>query len=345
MVSMKQIAELCDVSVATVSKALNGHKDIGEETRIAIQQKASELGYMTNSAARMLKTNRSYNLGVLFEDEGGRGLTHEFFASVLEGFKTEAEKQGYDITFISRNLLNSSSSSSSFLQHCNYRGFDGVGIICVNFFDPDVQKLIQSNIPVVTIDHMFNNHISVLSDNINGLESLVNYAFKKGHRHIAYIHGEDTSVTRNRLTGFYRACEDLGLMVPESYVKNANYYDAYSAFKATAELISMDDRPTCIIFPDDFSLIGGIRAINEAGLRFPEDISVMGYDGIVVSQVMSPRITTYHQNAGLMGETAAAKLIELIEHPSTTILDRIIVKGEIVEGESVCDIGSSAQSG
>lgn len=335
MVSMKQIAEICGVSVATVSKALNGQKDISEDTRKLIRRKADELGYMTNSAARMLKTSRSYNLGILFEDEGGRGLTHEFFASVIESFKVEAAKQGYDITFISRDLMG---RSSSYLQHCNYRGFDGVGIICVDFFDPAVLELIQSDIPVVTVDHIFNNHVSVISDNMNGVEILVRHAYEKGHRKIAYIRGEDTSVTQNRLTGFFRACDALGLNIPGEYIKTAKYYDADSSHDAAAELIAMNDRPTCILFPDDFSLIGGIQAIKDAGLDLPNDISVMGYDGIVVSQVMSPKITTYRQNTTLIGSTAAVKLIEVIEHPNTAILDRIIVDGDLLEGESVSTI-------
>ena len=332
MVSMKQIAELCGVSVATVSKALSGQKDISTDTREMVRRKAEALGYMANSAARTLKTNRSYNLGVLFEDMGGLGFTHEFFASVLEGFKTEAASRGYDISFISKSLID---RSSTYLQHCNYRGFDGVGIICVNFFDGDVLELIRSGIPVATVDHIFNNSMSVISDNVNGVETLVRHAYEKGHRKIAFIHGDDTSVTQNRLTGYYRACETLGIEVEPRYIKAGRYYDADSSYAAAWELITDADRPSCILFPDDFSLIGGIRAINAAGLRVPDDISVMGYDGIIVSQVMSPRITTYRQNAKLIGRTAAAKLIELIDHPNTTVFDRSIIEGEFIEGESV----------
>lgn len=332
MVSMKQIAELCGVSVATVSKALNDQKDIGEETRAAIKRKAEELGYMTNSAARMLKTNRSYNLGVLFEDMGGLGFTHEFFASVLEGFKAEAARKGYDITFISKDLF---SRSSTYFQHCKYRGFDGIGIICANFFDNDILDLIRSDIPIATVDHVFDNCVSVISDNFNGVASLVRHAYAKGHRRLAYIRGDSTSVTQNRFTGFCRTCEELGLEYDPRLIKYARYYDADSSYAAAAELIAMEDRPTCILFPDDFSLIGGIRAIEEAGLKIPEDISVMGYDGIIVSQVMSPKITTYRQSAQLIGSTAAAKLIEFIDNPNTTVLDRIIVEGELIEGESV----------
>ena len=100
MVSMRDIAEKCSVSVATVSKALNNHSDISEETRKKIRQTASDMGYYPNSAARALKTNRSYNIGVLMNDRAHSGLTHEYFSAVLEGVKVESESRGYDITFI-----------------------------------------------------------------------------------------------------------------------------------------------------------------------------------------------------------------------------------------------------
>ena len=100
MVSLKTIAEKCGVSTATVSKALNDQKDISEETKSRIRTVAEQLGYFPNAAARSLKTNHSYNLGVLFEEEAGRGLQHEYFSGVLNGLKVQAEKQGYDITFI-----------------------------------------------------------------------------------------------------------------------------------------------------------------------------------------------------------------------------------------------------
>jgi len=338
MVSLKDIAAECHVSVATVSKALNNAQDIGKDTAQRIRQTAASMGYLTNAAARALKTNRTKNLGVLFVDQGGRGLTHEFFAAVLDSFIVEAEHSGYDITFINRNTMG---RTTSYLQHCLYRGFDGVAIICVDFFDPEVVELVNSGLPVVTVDHVFNNHLSVVSDNLNGTTELVRYAYEKGHRRIAYIHGELTSVTQNRLTGFYRGCEELGLSVPDGYVVPGRYYDADCSYELTKRFLSQEARPTCILFPDDFSLIGGVRAITESGLRCPEDISVMGYDGIVVSQVMSPHVTTYRQNTPALGRTAAQKLIELIDHPRTTLLDRIIVHGEIQEGTSVADINPS----
>ena len=335
MVSLKDIALRCGVSVATVSKALNGQQDVGEETRQRICQAAEEMGYMTNAAARALKTKRTYNLGVLFVDERQSGLAHEFFSAVLDSVRVEAERQGYDITFIKRNI---GRRSTTYLQHCLYRGVDGVVIASVDFHDPLVVELVDSQLPVVTIDHVFNNRIAVMSDNVNGMEWLVRYAAGMGHRRLAFIHGERTVVTESRLTGFYRACEELDIHVPDEMVRQGSFHDTENCYRITRELLAMPERPTCIFFPDDFSYIGGFNAITEAGLRVPEDVSAVGYDGINLSRVISPALTTWRQNTEELGRVAAARLIKQIENPRTTVADRVIVKGELLEGGSVAHI-------
>ena len=332
MVSMKDIAKACGVSVATVSKALSGQPDIGEQTRELICRTADSLGYMTNSAARALKTNRTYNIGVLFVDERRSGLAHEYFSAVLESLKVEAEANGYDITFINRNV---GKKATTYLQHCQYRGVDGVVIACVDFNDPQVLELVNSRLPVVTIDHVFNNRAAVVSDNVRGMEELVRYVYAKGHRRIAFIHGERTTVTENRLTGFYRACDALELEIPEEYVREGVYHDPDRCAELTRELLQLPEPPTCILMPDDFSSIGGRNAIHRMDLRLPEDISVAGYDGIQIASVMSPALTTYRQDTQALGRTAAAKLIELIEKPRTTVMDRTVVTGALLPGGTV----------
>ena len=333
MVSMKDIALRCGVSVATVSKALNGQPDIGDETRSRVEKVAKELGYMTNASARALKTNRTYHLGVLFVDERRSGLAHEYFSTMLESFKVEAEARGYDITFINHNV---GGKRTSYLQHCLYRGVDGVVIACVDFGDPQVRELVDSGIPLVTIDHVFNNRLAVVSDNVSGLEELVRFVYEKGHRKIAFLHGEGTTVTRNRLTGFYRACEELELEIPDAYIRECVYHDPERCAEATRELLELPERPTCIIFPDDFSYIGGLNVLNEKGLRIPEDISAVGYDGIHLAKVLN--LTTYSQNTEQIGKIAAERLISLIEHPKTTLIDRIMVPGCLLKGNTVKDI-------
>ena len=331
MVSMKDIAQRCGVSVATVSKALNGQPDIGPETRDRICAAAEEMGYVTNSAARALKANRTYNIGILFVDEQNSGLTHEYFSSVLESLKVEAESRGYDVTFINRNV----GRRTTYLQHCRYRGVDGVIIASVDFSDPQVLELVNSELPVVTIDHIFNNRLAIVSDNVQGMEALVKYAYSQGHRRIAFIHGEKTAVTENRVAGFYQACEELGLKIPEAYVREGIYHDADRCAAETKALLELPQPPTCIIFPDDFSALGGYNAISEAGLSIPEDVSVMGYDGIYLSRVVKPQLVTYQQNTAALGRTAADKLIELIEHPRVTLPEQIRVSGKLLDGGSV----------
>lgn len=334
MVSMKDIAQRCGVSVATVSKALNDQPDIGAETRERIRSAAEEMGYVTNSAARALKANRTFNIGILFVDEQNSGLTHEYFSSMLESLKVEVESKGYDVTFINRNV----GRQRSYLQHCLYRGVDGVVIACVDFSDPEVLELVNSNLPVVTIDHVFNNRMSVVSDNVQGMEALVRYAYINGHRKLAYIHGERTTVTENRLTGFYRACEALGISIDDTLVRESRYHDAKMCAEVTRELLSGPNRPTCIFFPDDYSYIGGMNVIREMGLRIPEDISVMGYDGVNLADIVSPRLTTYCQDTFAIGRAAARGLIDLIERPRTTLTDKIVVPGHIRVRESVAKL-------
>lgn len=336
MVSMKDIALHCGVSVATVSKALNGQPDVGEETRNRIVSAAQQMGYLTNSAARALKTNRTYNLGVLFVDERRSGLAHEYFSAMLESFKVEAEAHGYDITFINQNV---GGKATSYLQHCRYRGLDGVAIACVDFNDPMVRELVDSSVPLVTVDRVFDNRLAVMSDNVEGVSALVRHVYEKGHRKIAFLHGERTSVTNNRLIGFHRTCEELGLQIPEEYVIECVYHDPERCAQATRQLLKLKDRPTCILFPDDFSFIGGFNVLIGAGLRVPEDISVVGYDGIHLAKVM--HLTTYSQNASELGRLAAARLISLIEHPKTTVRDQVLIAGCLLEGSTVKDLNEN----
>ena len=103
--------------------------------------------------------------------------------------------------------------------------------------------------------------------------------------------------------------------------------------------MELPERPTCVIFPDDYSYIGGMNVIREMGLRIPEDVSVMGYDGISLADIVSPRLTTYCQDTYGIGRAAAKGLIDLIERPRTTLTDRVVVPGHIRVRESVAKIG------
>ena len=336
MVSLKDISKACGVSVATVSKALNDHSDISQETKKHVREVAERLGYRPNAAAQALKTNRTNNIGVLFVDEANSGLTHDYFNHVLDSFKRKAEDSGFDITFINgaKNRLN----NMSYLSHAIYRGFDGVMIACVDFSDPQVGELIASSIPVVTIDHLFNNRITIVSDNVKGMRDLTSYVYEQGHRKIAYIHGLESAVTQSRLSSFYRTLQGYGVTVPDEYVVTSPYRDTDAAFATTNRLLDLPDPPTCIFYPDDFAAFGGINAIRQRGLRIPEDVSVVGYDGIEIARRISPVLTTIVQDTVKIGSLAASKLIDLINNPKGTLIEQIVVDGRLEKGESVAKI-------
>ena len=340
MVSLKTIAEKCGVSTATVSKALNDQKDISEETKSRIRTAAEKMGYFPNAAARALKTNHSYNLGVLFEEEAGRGLQHEYFSGVLNGLKIQAEKQGYDITFINTCFEN---RKMSYLEHCKYRNFEGVAIVCADFNDPGVMELMNSEIPVVTIDYLHHNCTAVSSNNIQGMENLVKYIYSQGHRKIAYIHGQiGSAVTKDRLTSFYRTLEELGVKIPDEYVGTADYLETKEAARQTKRLLNLEEPPTCIIYPDDTALIGGRNVIMEMGLRIPKDISIAGYDGTRMSQILYPKLTTIEQDTEEIGSEAARRLISSIEKPKTTLIERVVIEGTLIPGQSVGKISGQS---
>ena len=272
---------------------------------------------------------------MLFVDETMSGLTHEYFSHILNSVKEEAEKSGYDITFITSRL---GTRSMTYLQHCQYRKCDGVVIASVNFDSPLVHELISSDVPVVTIDYTFDNISSVISDNIEGTYALASYLLDNGHRRIAFIHGELTSVTKKRIVGFNKALGERGVTVPSEYVIEARYHDAKAAGSATRILMELPEPPTAIMYPDDISFLGGKAELTKRGLRIPEDISVCGYDGIRLAGLMQPPLTTWQQDAVMIGKESVRKLVESIEHHATCAPEQILVYGQMITGASVRNI-------
>ena len=294
---------------------------------------AKRIGYRPNALARALKTNRSYNLGVLFVDENTSGLTHPFFAAVLNAFKAEAEKWGYDITFINHNI---GTMEMTYLEHCRYRNVDGVCLACVNFYTPEVAALVNSDIPCVTIDHEFSGHSSIISDNPSGITQLVDRAVALGHTRIAYLHGQRNSdVTETRIKTFHDVMARHGLPVREEYVIQGRYDDGESVRELLGRLADLPERPTCVLLPDDASYFGALDCLRERGLSVPGDISLAGYDGVRSVQAVRPRLTTIRQDSDAMGRQAALRLIDHISHPATAVCQSVLIPTALIEGESL----------
>ncbi len=337
MVSIKDIASECGVSIATVSKALNDHSDVSGSTKAMIRETAKKMGYLPNSQARALKTNRTYNLGVLFVERASSGLTHSHFAAVLNGFKNEAEANGYDITFINRST---GGNTMSYYEHCMFRGVDGVVVACVDDFEDDgVTELLHSKVPSVTIDYVSKGNPAVISDNAHGMRMIAEYVCKMGHKKIAYIYGDTSKVTSIRLESFRKTLENMGVEVNEDYIVQGKYHDPESTERLTKELVGLKDPPTCIIMPDDFSALGGLTALEKLGMSVPEDISIAGYDGITLARFLHPRLTTYQQDTERIGAEAARQLIAMIRKEIPGEPPTVTVNGCLIKGSSVKYIG------
>lgn len=324
MVSIREIAIKCGVSVSTVSKALNNRKDVSEKTRDKIVKIADEMGYTASVMARSLRTKRTHNIGIIF-DNIDQSFSHAFFSNVLESFKNEVGASGYDITFINSEV---GENKVSYLRHCQYRNFDGVVIIYTDFESKEILDLINSDIPVVTIDHIFDKCSAVVSDNTAGMAQLVEYAISMGHRKIAYIHGEKTKVTKDRLVGFYAKMYEHKIEIPNEYMKESVYRDTVLTDIRLKELLALDDLPTCIIFPDDYTSITAIKTLE----KFSPDISYMGYDGINIAKDID--LTTYEQDRSKLGRLAARKLINCIENPND-LIEHTLVSGRVRIGSTV----------
>ena len=276
---------------------------------------------------------RTRNLGILFEEESDKGLTHPFFILILNAFKREAELRGYDITFISRR---GEEASESLSERCRRRGVDGICLVCVDFAKPEIKALATCGLPSLTIDHIYKGVPAVLSDNETGVQKLVDYAISMGHRRIAFIHGHNNSiVTRTRIDQFSNTMSYHDLPVPEGFVREGRYHDIALTRNLVSELLSRPDRPSCILLPDDMTYLGAQEAARELGMSIPEDISFAGYDGIPLTQALTPRLTTIHQNSENMGKMAAERLIGLIEQPETASRKPCVFPVELIEGGTV----------
>lgn len=334
-VSIRQLSEYCGVSSSAVSKALNGYSDISEDTRQKVLAAAQKLGYRPCALARGLKTGRTGNIGVVYNEVSGSGLTHNYFAPILEAFKAEAERHGYDITFLSRELCVQGPVKLNYLEHSLYRKVDGVCVVCCNFQDQEVRDLVNGPLPVVTIDQPMNSCCCIASENEKGMQTLTNYILSKGHRRIAYITGAPAESSKERLDGFRAAMQRACVTILNGFIVESEFHNPRVAREATARLLRRPDRPTCIIMPDDFAALGGMEAAEEAGLRIPDDLSVAGFDGVPILQMCRPRLTTVAQDTALIGQTAAARLIASIESPDAPISPMVTIPTRLIEGATV----------
>ncbi len=309
MATIYDIAKLCGLSPATVSKALSGASDVSVATRNKIRQAASSMDYIPDGRAKGLSKNRSWTIGILCQDGSQLGLRHYLFASILESFKNVVERHGYDIVFISNQV---GKMGLSYYGHCRYRKTDGVFILSTDFSSKDTKELIDSDIPKIAIDYSDPNIGCVMTDCDKSMALLYNHLFNLGHKNIVYMHGEPSFITSMRISGLKKAMERRGHNMGPNHLVQSKYYSIQGGYRSMQEVLARADRPTAVIASDDFSAIGAIEALQNAGLTVPDDISLVGFDGIEITQLSSPRLTTIRQDTNGMGAKAAECLIKQI---------------------------------
>ncbi len=332
MVTLKTIAKECGLSTTAVSKALRNEKDISPTTIQKVNEVAKQLGYYKNRAAVNLKTRKSNIIGVLMQDDTQSGVTHELFANILNSAMFKARDCGYSLLFVMDKL---GDQQLSYVEYVKAHGCDGVLVLVEDFNDEKTLELAKLDIPLISIDYVYQNRGAIISDNSEGMAKMVEYAYEQGHRKIAFIHGEVTNVTNIRLASFHTACEKLGIEIPQEYLKQGQFHDPESAERCTYELLDLSNPPTFIFYQDDFAFIGGLNALENRNLSYPKDISVAGYDGMMLTSVIKPNLMTWEQNTKQLGQQAVEQLIEAIESPKTYIPRVVEVKGKLNHGQSV----------
>lgn len=330
MVTIYDIAKHSGYSIATVSKALN-NKNVSEKARLKIMDAVDELHYTPNSSARTLATNKSWMIGIVFDENLGFGLAHPFFSQVIEGFKKHVELYNYDLLFVSRHM----GLQQETYKHLLHRGVDGIAVI-QSFGDDELRKS-NLSIPTVYIDRPTNEPGSVYSDNRTGSRLAVNHLVDNGHTKIAHIMGDQTTYAGiERAAGFRDAMKAKGIDVREDYMVSGGYYSQAGGREAMIRLLALEDRPTAVYAAGDEMAIAAIRVIKESGLRVPEDISVIGFDDIKLAQHIDPPLTTVRQDKELIGQQAAIMLLDKINNKEEMTNDvKKMVPVSLVKRQSV----------
>lgn len=335
MTTIQELAEQTGVSVATVSRALNGSPEVSEATRERILALARELDYTPSAAARTLQSRRSHVVGVLLETGAGHpDLMHPFFQQVLVGLKHGAGALGYDLLlFATDEPGNGFGGTHSYLRRAGHHGVDGVVVMGYDPSDPEMRKLVASGLPCITIDaDPGEPHCGyVMSENRDGAVQAVRHLHELGHERIATIAGPArTSPGAARLEGYREEMKRLGLEVRDEYVIEGDFYDE-TGYRATRQLLGLAEPPTAVFAASDLMAAGALRAASELGIRVPEDLAVVGFDDIAIAGLIQPSLTTVRQEMHAIGEAAAEGLGRMIDDPKTepvrqTMPTRLVVR-------------------
>jgi LacI family transcriptional regulator len=305
--TIRDVAREAGVSVATVSRVLNGSGPVHASTRRRIQEVALRLRYTPDSAARSLITRRTHTLGVLLPDIYG-----EFFSEIIRGIDQAAQAAGY-------HLLVSSSHNERAEIEAALRTMRGrVDGLIVMSPDVDAAALVANlpeSTPVVLVncavrDAAF-HEIDV--DNAGGMRAMTRHLLAAGHARIAFVRGPERNAdAAERLAGYRAALQEAGAESRAEWELPGDFTDA-GGHRAGLLLLALRPRPTALMCANDSTAIGALSALREAGVRVPEEIAVTGFDDIPIARYVTPALTSVHVDIAELGIRAARALLHAVE--------------------------------
>lgn len=307
MVTIKDVARLAGVSVATVSRVYNGSGLVRKETRERVQRVAEQLGYSPHGAARSLITSRTLTLGVLLPD-----LYGEFFSEVIRGIDQAAQRQGYHV------LLSSARDDLEGALRSMRGRVDGLIVMSPDLDAGASRRSLPERFPVVLLNCAPSDaaYDSIGIANFDGAHAMVRHLAGLGHRRIAVIRGAEQNFdAAERLRGYRAALAELGLDRSPSLELHGDFSEA-AGFMAAQQILGNGARPTAVFAANDGMAIGALSAFRDAGLRIPEDIAMAGFDDIPMARYVDPALTSVHVDISALGERATVRLLALLGEPA-----------------------------
>lgn len=330
MTSLNEVARRAGVSIATVSRVINNSSRVNPETRMKVQQVIKELKYQPNRVAKRLRNkNASGNLlGVLIPD-----IQNPFYVEVLRGIEDVAFQHKY--VLIMCNFSQDEMKERRYLDILQSESIDGLIAAPTDEYDLKVINLVRNGLPIVCVDRGLSgvDVDVVLVDNQEGAFSAVDHLAKKGHKRIAFISGMPAiPSSRKRKLGYIEALETNGLAFSEELIR---YGDSKmeSGTVLCKELMSLPNPPDAIFTGNNLITLGALEAINEMGLRIPNDVAVVGFDDMFWANSLNPPLTAVRQPAYEIGKRAAEQLISRI-NDSTRPTMNMVMKTELIVRKS-----------
>ena len=331
-VTIKEIAKECGVSITTVSRVMNNIEgSCSLETENKIKTAIKKLGYHPNPVARSLVTKRTNIIGIIIPD-----ISNFFFQDFAKGAEKILNKKKYRLVLCSTE--GSKDKEDSFLLSLSNGFADGIIVTTQNAEEEDdnIVYLNNKKFPIIAVERygeIIKDVASATLDNAMGLYLAMKSLVENGHEKIAFIAGPENAHNANlRKAGYLKAIHDFNLKMDEDLIIHGDY-KIESGYQCMKDLLK-NKKFTAFVAANDLMAIGACRAIREAGMSIPEDISAIGFDGTILAELHQPPLTTISIHGEEMGKIAATNLIKLIEGKKLKQKHEI-VKSEIKQGGSV----------